>query len=91
MYENGHKPGTVRFRLKPKGKPKKVELAGNFCDWKPMWMAKQKAGDFAKTVELPAGTHEYKFVVDGQWLQDPDHKDWVTNQYGTLNSIAVIQ
>lgn len=24
------------------------------------------------TVDLPEGTHEYKFIADGQWLHDPN-------------------
>ena len=28
-------------------------------------------GDFSATTELPEGRHEYKFVVDGQWRNDP--------------------
>ena len=29
-------------------------------------------GDFTAIVDLPAGRHEYKFFVDGQWLHDPN-------------------
>ena len=28
-------------------------------------------GDFSAIVELPQGTHEYKFYVDGKWIHDP--------------------
>ena len=28
-------------------------------------------GDFSAIVELPKGTHEYKFYVDGKWIHDP--------------------
>ena len=27
--------------------------------------------DFTLILDLPEGTHEYKFFVDGQWLHDP--------------------
>ena len=28
-------------------------------------------GDFSAVVELPEGTHEYKFYIDGKWIHDP--------------------
>ena len=28
-------------------------------------------GDSSVVVELPQGTHEYKFYVDGKWILDP--------------------
>ena len=29
-------------------------------------------GEFSATLELPEGRHEYKFIVDGEWMHDPD-------------------
>ncbi len=28
-------------------------------------------GQFSTFVDLPVGTHEYKFIVDGEWKHDP--------------------
>ena len=34
-------------------------------------MKKSENGDWQKTAMLPAGRYEYKFLVDGQWWNDP--------------------
>jgi 5'-AMP-activated protein kinase regulatory beta subunit len=91
MIEKGSKKGTVRFSINPGGGVKKVQLAGDFTEWKPTALAKQKDGAFAAVVKLAPGTHEYKFIVDGQWRVDPDNGAWALNPYGTLNSVATVQ
>ena len=90
MYDKGRKKGTTRFSLLA-GSIRKVQLAGSFSDWQPMPMTRQKDGSFVRVVELPEGTHEYKFVVDGEWRHDPDHSDWAMNDQGTMNSLAVVR
>ena len=91
MFEKGRKEGTVRFAIRPNGGVKKVELVGSFNDWKPLAMRKQKDGAYVSQVTVPGGTHEYKFIVDGQWIVDPDNSAWAVNPYGTLNSVARIE
>jgi hypothetical protein len=53
-------------------------------------MKKQKDGSFALEVLLPPGEHEYKFLVDGQWMADPDHSRCAPNPYGSFNSVAKV-
>ena len=91
MVGKGSKKGTVRFSFQVENTAKKVHLVGDFNDWKPVSMKKQKDGRYAITVPLNPGTHEYKFVVDGQWRVDPDNGAWALNPYGTLNSVAVVE
>ena len=91
MIEQGSKTGTFRFSIKPGSDAKKVQLVGDFSEWKPMAMTRQKDGAFAATVRLAPGTYEYKFVVDGQWRVDPDNGAWALNPFGTLNSVATVQ
>ena len=90
MFAQGQKKGTTRFILKPDNGAKKVQVAGDFTNWRPVEMQKQKTGTYAATVPVPAGNHEYKFIVDGQWIVDPDNNAWALNPYGTLNSVAQI-
>jgi hypothetical protein len=65
----------VLFRCKPGARAKAVYLAGEFNAWNPT--AEQMAGPdqdgvFVKRLTLPAGTYEYKFVVEGkEWISDP--------------------
>ena len=68
----------------------KVFLAGSFNSWDPTakeMVDKKGEGVFAATVSLPAGSHQYKFVIDGTWCADPECADWVQNDHGTLNSV----
>jgi len=90
MVEMGRKKGTVRFTFRPASDVplKRAEVAGDFSDWQPIRMRKQKDGFFVSVVPLSAGTYEYKFILDGQWAVDPDNNAWALNSYGTLNSIV---
>ena len=88
MFAKGTKKGTLRFAIKPAAKAKQALLAGSFNQWKPVAMAKQKDGSFAITVPVSSGVHQYKFVVDGQWIADPDHNVCAPNPYGGANSIV---
>ncbi len=52
-----------------------MSLAGTFNDWnvdqQPM-KGPDAEGRYETTLLLPAGAHEYKFVVDGdRWFSDP--------------------
>jgi len=48
---------------------KSVSLASNFNHWKPHALVKQ--GNYFFTVlDLPNGTYQYKYVVDGRWVYD---------------------
>lgn len=29
-------------------------------------------GEFAAIIELPRGTHQFKYLVDGNWIHDPN-------------------
>ncbi|MXW77650.1 MAG: hypothetical protein F4Z57_01385, partial [Gemmatimonadetes bacterium] len=38
-------------------------------------------------VTLPLGKHEYRFVVDGEWRDDPQCEERRPNSFGTTNCI----
>lgn len=88
MFARGTKKGTIKFSVTPSNGAKKVQIAGDFTDWRPVDMRKQKNGAYAATVPVPGGSHEYKFIFDGQWVVDPDNSAWAVNPFGTLNSVA---
>lgn len=53
-------------------KAKKVTVAGSFNDWNKDALAldgPDKNGVFTKTVKLDAGKYEYKYVIDGEWME----------------------
>ena len=69
----------VTFRHSPAGPAKSVALVGTFTDWKerPLAMTGPDArGAYSTTVVLGPGSHEYKFLIDGEtFRQDPGNPD----------------
>ncbi len=92
MVSKGRKKGTIRFAVRPPRKGiRDVAVAGDFNGWAPMPMRKQKNGDYVAIVEAPPGAHQYKYVVDGEWVTDPDNSSMAVNTLGTLNSVAEVE
>jgi hypothetical protein len=54
---------------------KEVCLAGQFNSFRKDPMESDGAGTWTKTVELKPGEHQYKFVVDGKWVFDPNNAE----------------
>ena len=53
---------------------KGVELMCEFNGWKAVAMTKGDDGVWKVKIDLPTGTHAYKFLVDGKdWVMDPDN------------------
>ena len=70
-----------------------VKLAGDFTDWQaaPAEMRKLKSGAWKKTVYLPLGAYQYRFVVDGEWTNDPDSALREPNPFGAENDVCVVE
>lgn len=66
-----------------------VQLSGTFNHWSENadLMKKDETGVWKKRKMLSNGKHEYKFIIDGEWIIDPGCSETVLNQYGTLNSV----
>ena len=81
----------VRFELLDPG-AHKVYLAGDFNDWKPDSLLMQKGcdGNWGASVDLKPGSHEYRFVVDGVWKDDPWAQRRVANSYGSCNCVVQV-
>jgi cyclomaltodextrinase len=70
-----------------------VSLAGDFNGWSATATEMSRVGDaYETTVALPEGVHYYKFVADGQWLNDPQSQAdlEVSDNYGGKNSAVLI-
>jgi 1,4-alpha-glucan branching enzyme len=74
-------PGAVR-----------VQLAGDFTQWQeqPINMRKGEDGVWRTTVQLLPGTHQYRFLVDGQWRDDPQCIRHVPNPFGSEDAVCQI-
>jgi len=71
---------------------KEVFVAGSFNGWKPEKTPLACVGDgrWSGDLAVKPGRHEYLFVVDGQWLPDPNAKESVGNPFGGRNSVLVV-
>ncbi len=80
------------FRITPPAGTESVHLAGSFNNWSPTAQrldGPDPAGVWATFIELPAGVHEYKFVLNGrEWIADPVNPDGVPDNHGGQNSVA---
>jgi len=84
----------VRFQIVAP-EAKEVFLAGDFNDWdgESIRLKRKRGKDksrFATELSLEPGQFEYKFLIDGNWICDPD-KDRVPNPFGTNNSLLNVQ
>ena len=66
-----------------------VILMGDFNGWNPKRhpMKTDGNGVWNKTVIIPPGKYEYKFLIDGNWIEDPKNDQTCPNYFGTLNSV----
>ena len=69
-----------------------VLLVGDFTHWqeKPIALRKSREGVWTTTVDLPAGTYHYRFMVDGEWRDDPESTLRVLNPFGTQNAVREV-
>lgn len=80
-----------QFRLSGFGHARKVAVAGSFNQWNTQELALVKNGaDWVLPVYLSQGTHTYRFVVDGQWMEDPANTNHFPNEFGEYNSVLYL-
>lgn len=87
------KEKKVEFRVR--GNPgSKVFLAGTFTRWASGRIALNDNGNsgiFKGEVTLSPGTYEYKFIVNEDWIQDPENPKFKLSDLGTINSVVVVE
>jgi hypothetical protein len=84
-------PVTVRFVLSAP-EARDVALAGTFNQWdaKATPLVRTENGVWTATITLPAGQHQYAFVVDGaRWVPDPAAPA-VDDGFGRRNSVLTL-
>ena len=68
-----------------------VNIAGDFNAWEMTTLVLRKAGGVWKIMlELKPGTYQYKFLVDGEWVNDPNNVRTAPNQFGSLNNVLEV-
>jgi hypothetical protein len=72
---------------------KKVPDAGSFNGWKRPFPMRRIAGgdDLVRSVLLPPGPTEFKFVTDGEWRYSPRDPVASDQGLGTVNNCKMVQ
>lgn len=80
-HSKDSKRQTFRFSASD---ARSVLLVGDFTQWQQhaIPLQKEKSGVWVATVELQPGKHTYRFLVDGQWRDDPECTVRVPNPFG---------
>ncbi len=90
MGHASEKPVIFEVKAPPDSQ---VFIAGSFNNWDPKSLPlayHPEDGVFRETLLLPCGRHEYKFIIDGVWVEDVCCKNRVITSAGTVNSVLVV-
>jgi chromosome partitioning protein len=74
-----------------------VRIAGDFNGWVPdrdVLSSTHQEGEtrvWRKVLRLAPGTYEYRYVVDGEWREDPANPDHMLTPMGPPNSLLVVR
>lgn len=85
------KNGNITFKLKGYQDAKKVILSGTFNKWDENAYKMQKTeSGYELTLQMKPGVYEYKFIVDGNWMEDPNNPSKQKNEFSGYNSVINI-
>jgi chromosome partitioning protein len=85
---------VVRFR---DARASDVRIAGDFNGWVPDKGVRSRLDRegatrvWTKILYLSPGTYQYRYVVDGEWREDPDNAESLSSASGARNSILVVR
>jgi chromosome partitioning protein len=74
-----------------------VRIAGDFNGWVPdknvrsLVQAEGLERVWTKILLLPPGTYHYRYVVDGEWREDPENPQAAAGPVGGRNSVLVVR
>jgi 1,4-alpha-glucan branching enzyme len=71
---------------------KSVQLVGDFTHWNehPIALRKGNGGLWRARTRLISGSHPYRFLVDGEWRDDPECRLRVPNPYGGQDCVRQV-
>ncbi|PIA77783.1 hypothetical protein BFR04_10170 [Gaetbulibacter sp. 4G1] len=84
--------GNAHFKLKGFTDAKRVIVAGSFNKWNENLFKMEKIDDgWELTLKIKPGVYEYRFIVDGKWMEDPNNIHKVKNEFKEYNSLIDIK
>ncbi|HEX3800055.1 MAG TPA: glycogen-binding domain-containing protein [Verrucomicrobiae bacterium] len=91
QHEQSTAEREIQFRLEAPT-AQEVLLAADFTNWdkQPIKLMKGGGGVWHAKLSVPPGRHQYRFVVDGVWQDDPHRAEREPNPYGSVNSVLEV-
>ncbi len=79
---------NFQFKLNNYKNAKKVVVAGSFNNWNRNELRMRRTSEgWTLPLYLRDGTYSYKFLVDDQWITDPDNETTRKDMLGNQNSV----
>lgn len=81
------------FTNPPRRTAQCVSLIGSFNGWNPHGFAFQQQANRIWKITiplLPPGSYRYKFLIDGDWIDDPENPERIEDGYGGFSSILEV-
>ncbi|MEO1032516.1 MAG: hypothetical protein AAFX55_13985 [Bacteroidota bacterium] len=83
---------NVEFRLCDYLDAETVILSGDFNDWSEEDYKMTKIDDcWVYSKRLSGGKYQYKFIVDGEWMTDPENSVKEYDDKGNINSVCMVK
>lgn len=80
------------FELPGFADTKEAICTGTFNGWSESGYTMQRVeGLWRLPIHLHPGKVHYKFILDGEWMTDPNNDQWENNEHGTGNSVLWIE
>ncbi len=89
---NIKKDGNAKFFLKGYKNAKEVILSGSFNYWNEhLYKMEKTKNGWELNLQLKPNDYQYRFIVDGNWIEDPDNSNRIPNEFGEYNSVIDIR
>jgi hypothetical protein len=84
--------GNTTFRLKGHPNARIVAVAGSFNEWnQSQVLCAKEPTEWVCRLDLAPGKYTYKFIIDGDWILDPDNATTEDDERGFTNSVLVVK
>lgn len=90
--ESAHTSKLISFSFEAP-QASNVSLVGCFNGWDPdeTTLKQNQEGVWACVVSIEPGEHQYRFIVDGEWRDDPLNSSRCWNEFGTENCVLIVE
>ncbi|MFH1665347.1 MAG: glycoside hydrolase, partial [Candidatus Omnitrophota bacterium] len=70
-----------------------VYVLGDFNEWQKTEasrLSKLENGEWSGHFSLNKGKYRYKFLVDEEWVKDPQNSEAEVNSFGSIDSVLTV-